>query len=111
MKLYKLPNNIVTQIKYHLEKLFNLLNNLFNIDFLRTRLPHQNGFLPFQNDAEVGPKEDELSKSEQLQMLTENKELIERYAHNDTELDRIESNLAEIQRLQNTFTEKVHYNH
>uniref|UniRef100_A0A915CL07 Uncharacterized protein n=1 Tax=Ditylenchus dipsaci TaxID=166011 RepID=A0A915CL07_9BILA len=49
----------------------------------------------------------DLSKVEQDQLMAENKGLYQRMSHSNTEIMRIESQLVEIQKLQNTFTEKL----
>lgn len=47
------------------------------------------------------------NKAEQSQLVAENRKLFDRFASLDTELQRIESHVAEIQRLQNVFAEKI----
>jgi hypothetical protein len=47
------------------------------------------------------------NSDEQVQLVAENKKLLERFTATDSELHLIESHVAEIQRLQNMFSEKV----
>lgn len=49
----------------------------------------------------------ELSKHEQSQLMAENKTLIERFSHTNSNILHIERQMSEIQKLQNTFAEKV----
>uniref|UniRef100_A0A914Q278 Syntaxin-18 n=1 Tax=Panagrolaimus davidi TaxID=227884 RepID=A0A914Q278_9BILA len=49
----------------------------------------------------------ELSKDEQAQLLAENEELFIRFARTNTEIEKIESQMTEIKKLQDTFAEKV----
>lgn len=46
--------------------------------------------------------------AEQTQLVAENRKIFDRFTTNDAELQRIESHVAEIQRLQNMFAEKVY---
>lgn len=49
----------------------------------------------------------ELSKEEQEQLMIENEELYQRFARTNTDIQRIETQMNEIKRLQDTFAEKV----
>uniref|UniRef100_A0A914Z754 Syntaxin-18 n=1 Tax=Panagrolaimus superbus TaxID=310955 RepID=A0A914Z754_9BILA len=49
----------------------------------------------------------ELSKEEQAQLLAENEELFIRFARTNTEIEKIETQMAEIKKLQDTFAEKI----
>ena len=49
----------------------------------------------------------ELSQKEQEQLMIENEELFMRFARTNTEIERIETQMSEIKKLQDTFAEKV----
>lgn len=51
----------------------------------------------------------ELTKNEQSQLMVENRNLIERFLHTNSEIIHIEKQMSEIQKLQNTFAEKVNF--
>uniref|UniRef100_A0AC34FHV1 Syntaxin-18 n=1 Tax=Panagrolaimus sp. ES5 TaxID=591445 RepID=A0AC34FHV1_9BILA len=54
-----------------------------------------------------GLRQTELSKEEQAQLLAENEELFIRFARTNTEIEKIETQMTEIKKLQDTFAEKI----
>nr|CAD2195288.1 unnamed protein product [Meloidogyne enterolobii] len=60
----------------------------------------------YKDEEQTAPYEP-ANKDEQVQLFDENKKMLERFTATDSELHLIESKVAEIQRLQNVFSEKI----
>uniref|UniRef100_A0A914KQL2 Syntaxin-18 n=1 Tax=Meloidogyne incognita TaxID=6306 RepID=A0A914KQL2_MELIC len=61
----------------------------------------------YKNEEEQTAPYEPANKDEQVQLFDENKKMLERFTATDSELHLIESKVAEIQRLQNVFSEKI----
>uniref|UniRef100_A0A915NEA0 Syntaxin-18 n=1 Tax=Meloidogyne floridensis TaxID=298350 RepID=A0A915NEA0_9BILA len=61
----------------------------------------------YKNEEEHTAPYEPTNKDEQVQLFDENKKMLERFTATDSELHLIESKVAEIQRLQNVFSEKI----
>ncbi|CAK5046132.1 unnamed protein product [Meloidogyne enterolobii] len=61
----------------------------------------------YKNEEEQTAPYEPTNKDEQVQLFDENKKMLERFTATDSELHLIESKVAEIQRLQNVFSEKI----
>jgi hypothetical protein len=61
----------------------------------------------YQQEDEAAAELEQLDPAEQQQLSMENQHLLERFIQRNSEIEQIEGQFAELQRLQQTFVEKV----